>query len=211
MSERATRTRSRAEGWLFAGLLALGPAILGGWMLSQGAAQAQATDGPGPNLVIEVGGEGAKGRVVIDLLSDVAPGHVERIVTLAERGDYDGVAFHRVIEGFMAQTGDVRFGKPDSPAGRAGTGGSDLPNLRAEFSRESFERGVVGMARANDPNSANSQFFIMFAPAPHLDGQYTVVGRVIEGMAVVDQIRRGAGQGGSVVNPDRMDRVTVER
>jgi peptidylprolyl isomerase len=166
-------------------------------------------DGPGPNLVIEVGGQ-AQGRVVIDLLPEVAPLHVERLVTLAERGDYDGVAFHRVIDGFMAQTGDVAFGRPGA-AGRVGTGGSDLPDLPAEFSDLPFERGTVGMARAQAPDSANSQFFIMFAPAPHLDGQYTVVGRVIEGMAVVDAIRRGGGQGGMVAEPDRMLRVTVAR
>ncbi len=181
---------------LLAAALAAGPAL--------------AQDGPGPNLVIEVDGQ-AQGRIVIDLLPDVAPGHVERLVTLAERGDYDGVVFHRVIEGFMAQTGDVRYGKGDRAAGRAGTGGSDLPDLRAEFSSLPFERGTVGMARAQSPHSANSQFFIMFAPAPHLNGQYTVLGRVIEGMDVVDRIRRGTGQMGMVDNPDRMVRVTVER
>jgi peptidylprolyl isomerase len=167
-------------------------------------------DGPGPNLVIAVEGQ-AQGRVVIDLLPDIAPNHVERIVTLAQRGDYNGVAFHRVIEGFMAQTGDVRFGKPGAPARLAGTGGSDLPDLAAEFSAVPFERGVVGMARAQSPDSANSQFFIMFAPAPHLNGQYTVVGRVIEGMEVVDRIRRGSGPMGLVDRPDRMATVTVER
>jgi peptidylprolyl isomerase len=167
-------------------------------------------DGPGPNLVIEVEGK-AQGRVVIDLMPDLAPRHVERLVTLAERGDYDGVVFHRVIDGFMAQTGDVRFGKAGAGLGRAGTGGSDLPDLPAEFSAVPFERGVVGMARAQSPDSANSQFFIMFAPAPHLNGQYTVVGRVIEGMEVVDSIRRGTGPGGMVREPDRMVRVTVER
>ena len=175
-------------------------------------ALAEVVDGPGPNLVIEVTGGasgGASGTIVIDLLSDVAPGHAERMVALAERGDYDGVAFHRVIEGFMAQTGDVQFGKPDSAPGMAGRGGSDLPDLRAEFSAVSFERGIVGMARAMDPDSANSQFFIMFAPATHLDGQYTVVGRVISGMEVVDAITRGTGQNGEVANPDRMATVRV--
>lgn len=169
-----------------------------------------AEDGPGPNLVIEVAGK-ANGRVVIDLLPEVAPGHVAQIVTLAERGAYDGVAFHRVIEGFMAQTGDVQFGKEGAPAGRAGTGGSDLPDLKAEFSNLPFDRGVVGMARAQNPNSANSQFFIMFAPGYFLNGQYTVFGRVIEGMEVVDQIARGEGQMGLVRVPDRMAKVTVER
>ena len=198
---------------IFGGAMALGLAIMAGLAVWQAApvTASPALDGPGPNLVIEVAGE-ANGRVVIDLLEDVAPAHAERLVTLAESGAYDGVAFHRVIEGFMAQTGDVRHGKPGAAPGRAGTGGSDLPNLRAEFSHVPFERGVVGMARAQSPDSANSQFFIMFAPAPHLNGAYTVVGRVVEGMEVVDRIRRGGGAGGSVTGePDRMVRVTVER
>jgi peptidylprolyl isomerase len=182
---------------------------LAGLVAAAGLAAADAVDGPGPNLVIEVAGQ-AQGRIVIDLLADVAPGHAERLVTLAERGDYDGVAFHRVIDGFMAQTGDVEFGKGDG-GGRAGMGGSDLPDLRAEFSAVAFERGVVGMARSASPDSANSQFFIMFAPAPHLDGGYTVVGRVVEGMGVVDAIRRGEGRNGEVRDPDRMARVTVAR
>ena len=169
-----------------------------------------AEDGPGPNLIIDVEGK-AKGRVVIDLLADVAPGHVERMVTLAEQGAYDGVAFHRVIDGFMAQTGDVEFGKPDSQPGMAGRGGSDLPDLAAEFSAVPFDRGVVGMARAQNPNSANSQFFIMFDAGYFLNGQYTVLGRVIEGMEVVDQIARGQGQMGMVPVPDRMAKVTVAR
>ena len=166
-------------------------------------------DGPGPNLVIDIAGQ-AEGRVVIDLLPEVAPQHVERIVTLAEEGAYDGVVFHRVIDGFMAQTGDVQFGKGDD-LNRAGTGGSDLPDLPAEFSDVPFERGTVGMARSQNPDSANSQFFIMFAPAPHLGGEYTVVGRVIEGMDVVDEIKRGEGQGGAVSAPDVMEDVSVER
>ena len=162
------------------------------------------------DLVIEVAGE-AEGRIVIELFEDVAPGHAERIATLAERGDYDDVVFHRVIDGFMAQTGDVQHGKGGG-SGRAGTGGSDLPNLAAEFSDRPFERGTVGMARSQHPDSANSQFFIMFAPAPHLNGQYTVVGQVTEGMEVVDAIRKGdAAANGTVSNPDRMVRVTVER
>ncbi|KPP84567.1 MAG: peptidylprolyl isomerase [Rhodobacteraceae bacterium HLUCCO07] len=160
-------------------------------------------------LKIEVDGE-ADGVIEIDLLEDVAPGHVEQITALAEDGAYDGVVFHRVIEGFMAQTGDVQFGKMGGDMRRAGTGKSDRPNLSAEFSDESFERGVVGMARSSDPDSANSQFFIMFAPATHLDGQYTVVGRVTSGMDVVDAIKRGEGQNGAVVGqPDVMKRVTV--
>ena len=158
--------------------------------------------------MIEVEG---KGTVEIALRPDLAPQHVARIKELARSGAYDGVAFHRVIDGFMAQTGDVEFGTKDAFAGgRAGTGGSDLPDLPAEFSDASFERGVVGMARSQDPNSANSQFFIMFAPAPHLDGQYTVVGEVISGQDVVDAITRGAGESGSVAEPDYMAQVSVK-
>jgi len=169
-----------------------------------------AEDGPGPNLVIEVAGQ-AQGKVVIDLFQDVAPKHVAQITKLAEEGAYDGVSFHRVIDGFMAQTGDVQCAKPRSQC-MPGTGGSDLPNIPAEFSSIPFDRGIVGMARAQDPNSANSQFFIMFAPGYFLNGQYTVVGRVIEGMDVVDRIRRGAGQNGAVTdNPDIMKTVKVER
>jgi peptidylprolyl isomerase len=159
-------------------------------------------------LVIEVAG---KGPVAIELFDDEAPQHAERLRTLAREGAYDGVAFHRVIEGFMAQTGDVEHGTREAyAAGRAGTGGSALPDLPAEFSGVSFERGIVGMARSQDPNSANSQFFIMFAPAPHLDGQYTAVGRVIEGMDVVDQLARGAGPSGAVRDPDYIESVRVE-
>lgn len=204
---------------LFGGLLALGFVILGGlYAWNSGALQAQSeaelVDTGGPYLVIEVapGSDGgAAGRVVIDLREDVAPGHAERLMTLAEQGTYDGVVFHRVIEGFMAQTGDVRFGRADGDLSRAGMGGSELPNLPAEFSRLPFQRGAVGMARSQSPDSANSQFFIMFAPAPHLDGQYTVVGSVVEGMDVVDAIRRGEGSGGAVAVPDRMESVEVRR
>jgi peptidylprolyl isomerase len=153
-------------------------------------------------LVLEIAGQ-ANGTVEIELLPEVAPQHVEQIKTLAREGAYDDVAFHRVIEGFMAQTGDVQFGKRDVFAdGRAGTGGSELPDLPAEFSDVSFDRGTVGMARAQSPDSANSQFFIMFAPGPFLDGQYTVVGQVLSGMEVVDEIQRGSGQSGSVADPD---------
>ena len=160
-------------------------------------------------LDIEIAGE-ANGTVHVDLFEDVAPGHVDRIVALAEAGAYDDVYFHRVIEGFMAQTGDVKFAKPGGDMRLAGTGGSDMPNLKAEFSDEDFARGVVGMARSSNPDSANSQFFIMFAPASHLNGQYTVVGKVTEGMEVIDAIKRGAGPNGAVVGaPDRMSRVTV--
>ena len=164
-------------------------------------------------LQIEVAGEGANGTITVDLFEDVAPNHVAQITALAEGGEYDNVVFHRVIDGFMAQTGDVQFG--DASEGnfdmrRAGTGGSSLGTLGAEFSDRSFERGVVGMARSASPDSANSQFFIMFAPAPHLNGQYTVVGEVTEGMDVVDAIKRGGGRNGSVVGaPDRMVSVRV--
>ncbi|MCE6961557.1 peptidylprolyl isomerase [Cereibacter sphaeroides] len=191
---------------LFAGLMSLGVAVIGGYALSQSAVLAQdAVDGPGPNLVIEVAGK-AQGEVVIDLLPDVAPQHVERMVTLAGQGAYDGVVFHRVIEGFMAQTGDVQFGKGPS-LGQAGMGGSDLPDLPAEFSDISFDRGVVGMARSASPDSANSQFFIMFAPGDFLNGKYTVVGRVVQGMDVVDEITRGEPPR----SPDVMQKVSVAK
>ena len=152
------------------------------------------------------------GTVVIQLLPDVAPGHVDRIKELAREGAYDDVVFHRVIDGFMAQTGDVQFGRAGGDTSRAGTGGSELPDLPAEFTTaESFDRGVVGMARSADPNSANSQFFIMLESAPHLNGQYTIVGEVVEGMENVDQIRKGdPARNGVVAQPDRMIDVTVD-
>ena len=160
-------------------------------------------------LSIDIAGE-AEGTVTIDLFEDVAPGHVEQITALAEQGAYDGVVFHRVIDGFMAQTGDVEFGKMGGDMRRAGTGGSDRPDLEAEFSDIPFERGVVGMARAQSPDSANSQFFIMFAPGDFLNGQYTVVGEVTDGMEVVDAIKRGEGRNGAVIGqPDVMQSVTV--
>ncbi|MBD3625519.1 MAG: peptidylprolyl isomerase [Rhodobacteraceae bacterium] len=151
------------------------------------------------------------GEVVLELLPDVAPKHVERIKQLARDGQYDNVAFHRVINGFMAQTGDVANAnmEKDYNPRRAGTGGSDLPDLPAEFSDVPFDRGTVGMARAQNPDSANSQFFIMFAPGEFLNGQYTVVGRVTEGMEIVDQIRRGRGQSGAVTEPDYMTDVRI--
>jgi peptidylprolyl isomerase len=142
--------------------------------------------------------------VTIQLLPDLAPRHVERLRTLVGRGFYDGTPFHRVIEGFMAQGGD--------PTGR-GTGGSDLPDLTAEFSptsRARFLRGTCGMARTQNPNTANSQFFIMFAPAPSLDGNYTIWGRVTAGMEAVDKIKRGTGQSGMVAAPaDRLIRARL--
>ncbi|WP_371227103.1 peptidylprolyl isomerase [Roseovarius sp. 2305UL8-3] len=161
-------------------------------------------------LTIEVAGE-ANGTITIDLLEDVAPGHVAQITALADEGAYDGVVFHRVIEGFMAQTGDVEFGKLEGgDMRRAGMGGSSKPDLKAEFSDVPYDRGVVGMARSQDPNSGNSQFFIMFAEGYFLNGQYTVVGRVTDGMDVVDAIKRGQGQSGAVTGkPDVMTSVTV--
>jgi len=143
-------------------------------------------------LLIEL----SHGDVVIELHSDIAPLHVDRIKTLAKDGFYDGIIFHRVIEGFMAQTGD--------PTG-TGYGGSDYPDLRAEFSNKPFERGTIGMARSSNPNSANSQFFICFEPASFLNGQYTVWGTVIEGMENVDKIARGEPP----ANPDKIIKMTV--
>ena len=134
------------------------------------------------------------GDVKIELFPDVAPKHVERIKELADSGQYDNVVFHRVIDGFMAQTGDVQFGNSSSDnfdIRRAGTGNSDLPDLKEEFSSVPHDRGTLSMARTSDPNSANSQFFICFKPAPFLDRQYTVFGKVLEGMEFVDKIKRG--------------------
>ncbi|KUJ80767.1 peptidylprolyl isomerase [Ruegeria marisrubri] len=160
-------------------------------------------------LQIEVEGE-ANGTITIDLFEDVAPKHVEQITALADEGQYDGVVFHRVIDGFMAQTGDVQFGKLGGDMRYAGRGGSDRPDLPAEFSDITYDRGIVGMARSQDPDSANSQFFIMFAPGPFLDGKYTVVGKVTGGMDVVDAIKRGTGPNGAVIGqPDVMKKVTV--
>jgi len=177
-------------------------------LLLPGMAVAQ-EDGPGPNLVIEVSGE-ANGTIVIDLLPEVAPRHVEQITALAREGAYDGVVFHRVIDGFMAQTGDVEFGRLGGDMRMAGRGGSTRPDIPAEFSDVPFQRGTVGMARAASPDSANSQFFIMFDEGAFLNGQYTVFGRVIEGMDVVDAIKRGQGQNGAVVGqPDVMTSVRV--
>ena len=147
------------------------------------------------------------GDVVIELFPDVAPKHVERIKKLANDGLYDNVVFHRVIDGFMAQTGDVRFGNSsnnDFDLNKAGMGGSNLPDLPAEFSDIPHLRGTMSMARSSDPNSANSQFFICFEDAPHLDRNYTVFGKVIKGMEFVDKIKRGAGPNGSVSDPDKI-------
>jgi len=153
------------------------------------------------------------GDITIALRPDLAPKHVAQIKKLVRAGDYDNVAFHRVINGFMAQTGDVQYGDMQSgfDAGAVGTGGSKEADLPAEFTTaEHFVRGTVGMARAQDPNSANSQFFIMFDAAPPLDGQYTIVGNVESGMDVVDKIKRGdEASNGSVADPDRMVKVRI--
>ena len=148
------------------------------------------------------------GDVKIELYEDVAPNHVKRIKQLSQEGKYDGVVFHRVIDGFMAQTGDVKFGNSsndDFNLRRAGTGGSDLPDLKAEFSKIPHIKGTLSMARSQDPNSANSQFFICLEAAPHLDGQYTAFGKVIEGMEFVDKIKKGdSNNNGSVSDPDKI-------
>ncbi|RMD48204.1 MAG: peptidylprolyl isomerase [Alphaproteobacteria bacterium] len=158
-------------------------------------------------LGIELGGR-VSGEVVVRLRDDLAPRAAQRLEQLAAAGAYDRVAFHRAIAGFMVQTGDVRFGRVDGDLSRAGFGGSDLPDLPLEPSDVPFAPGVVGMARAADPDSANSQFFIMLGRAPHLDGAYTVVGEVIEGMDLVRRIRTGpASANGRVRDPDWMERV----
>ena len=148
------------------------------------------------------------GDVKIELFQDVAPKHVERIKTLANEGKYDNVVFHRVIDGFMAQTGDVKFGNSSADSfdlRRAGTGGSNLPDLKQEFNDLPHLKGTLSMARSADPNSANSQFFICFEAAPHLDRQYTVFGKVIEGMDFVDKIKRGdENNNGAVSEPDKI-------
>ena len=148
------------------------------------------------------------GDVKIKLFEDIAPNHVKRIKELADSGKYNNVVFHRVIDGFMAQTGDVKFGNMENKEfdlNKAGMGGSDLPDLKQEFNSLPHERGTLSMARSSDPNSANSQFFICFKPAPFLDRQYTVFGKVIEGMEFVDKIKRGdENNNGSVSNPDKI-------
>ncbi|WP_102227197.1 peptidylprolyl isomerase [Acidimangrovimonas sediminis] len=202
---------------VFLGLAGAGALALAAMVTLGGEQPARAdtapADTPGPNLVIQVDGASGKdkGTVVIDLLPKVAPKAVAQVVKLAKEGKYDGVVFHRVIDGFMAQTGDVEYGKHGGDLARAGVGGSSLPDLPAEFSKVPYVRGTVGMARTQDPNSANSQFFIMFAPASNLNGQYTVIGRVIKGMDVVDAIKKGdQAQNGKVSDPDYMAKVTVQ-
>jgi peptidyl-prolyl cis-trans isomerase B (cyclophilin B) len=147
------------------------------------------------------------GDVEIELYPDKAPNHVKRFTELANQGKYDNVVFHRVIDGFMAQTGDVKFGNTSSPnynISLAGTGGSDMPNVKAEFSDIAHTRGVLSAARSADPDSANSQFFICFDSAPHLDRQYSAFGKVVKGMEFVDMIKKGEPNSGSVSNPDKI-------
>lgn len=179
-----------------------------------GAAALSATSAFGqsgvPHLILTL----EDGVVDIELLPNLAPKHVERVVALTEQGAYDGVVFHRVIDGFMAQTGDVAFGKSGAPGfdlARAGMGGSDLPDVEAEFNSESFQRGVLGAARSQDPNSFNSQFFITTADASFLDGQYTVFGKVVTGMEFVDALEKGPQeQNGAVANPDKIVTAKIE-
>ena len=153
------------------------------------------------------------GEVEIELYPEKAPNHVERFRKLAEEGKYNGVVFHRVIDGFMAQTGDVKFGNTNSPEfnlSLAGTGGSDLPNLKAEFTDIAHTRGILSAARSADPDSANSQFFICFESAPHLDRQYSAFGKVIKGMEFIDQIKKGDPNSGAVSNPDKIISIKVK-
>ena len=151
------------------------------------------------------------GQVEIELFPEDAPNHVKRVLKLAKEGKYNGVAFHRVIEGFMAQTGDVKFGNINEfNQQMVGTGSSDLPDLKAEFNNIPHERGTVSMARSANPDSANSQFFICFKSAPHLDRQYTVFGKVISGMEFVDQIKKGEPGSGSVGKPDYIEKIELK-
>jgi peptidylprolyl isomerase len=181
---------------------------LAAFILPIAMTETQAKDDLDPEntLLIEL----EDGQVIIEMYPDTAPKHVARIKELTRGGMYDGVAFHRVMEGFMAQTGDVKFGNVKKfNAGRVGTGGSDKPDIPAEFNKREHGRGTCSMARSTDPNSANSQFFICFKNAGFLDGQYTVWGQVVEGMEHVDKLKRGAPGSGSVTDPDHMKKVTV--
>ena len=163
-------------------------------------------------MQIELSGS-AEGLIQIELLENIAPDHVHQIITLVNKKKYDGVAFHRVIEGFMAQTGDVQFGNvlTGYKSGMVGRGGSDLDNIEAEFSNISFDRGIVGMARAQDPNSANSQFFIMFQDGHFLNENYTVFGKVLSGMDIVDKIKKGDSNKNGMIekDPDFMNKVII--
>jgi cyclophilin family peptidyl-prolyl cis-trans isomerase len=181
--------------------------VLGAAALAAGPAIAQSGT---PHLILTL----EDGVVDIELLPNIAPKHVERVVALTEEGAYDGVVFHRVIDGFMAQTGDVQYGKSGAPGfnlAQAGMGGSDLPDVEAEFNNETFARGVLGAARSQDPNSFNSQFFITTADASFLDGQYTVFGKVVSGMEFVDALEKGPqSQNGAVANPDKIVSAKIE-
>jgi len=180
---------------LFAVLFAIAPAAIVPALAQQGL---PAGADPQNTLIIDT----TQGRIVVKLRNDIAPKHAERLKQLARDKYYDNVPFHRVIAGFMAQTGDGERGN--------GTGGSKYPNVPAEFSNVPFTRGIVGMARANDPNSANSQFFIMFADGPFLNGMYTVIGQVLSGMDVVDKLKKGDPRAnGTVAGPDKMVSVKV--
>jgi peptidylprolyl isomerase len=180
---------------LFAVLFAIAPAAIVPALAQQGL---PAGADPQNTLIIDT----TQGRIVVKLRNDIAPKHAERLKQLARDKFYDNVPFHRVIDGFMAQTGDGQNGN--------GTGGSKYPDLTAEFSNVPYKRGIVGMARTNNPNSANSQFFIMFADGPFLNGMYTVIGEVLTGMDVVDKLKKGNPQAnGTVVNPDKMVSVKV--
>ncbi|MGV8855491.1 MAG: peptidylprolyl isomerase [Devosia sp.] len=184
-----------------------GALLMGAAALSAAPAMAQSGT---PHLILTLD----KGVVDIELLPAIAPKHVERIETLAKQGAYDGVVFHRVIDGFMAQTGDVKFGKTsgaDFDLSRAGMGGSDMPDVEAEFNDESFMPGAVGAARSQDPNSFNSQFFIVTADATFLDHQYTVFGKVVSGMDVVNSLEKGPKENnGAVADPDKIVTATIE-
>ena len=184
-----------------------GALIIGAAALSAAPAFAQSGT---PHLILTL----EDGTVDIELLPALAPKHVERVVALTEAGAYDGVVFHRVIDGFMAQTGDVTYGKTggaEFDLSRAGMGGSDQPDVEAEFNAESFQRGALGAARSQDPNSFNSQFFIVTADASFLDGQYTVFGKVASGMELVDALEKGPqSQNGAVANPDMIVSAAIE-
>ena len=183
--------------------------VVGAAALAASSTIATAQEGK-PHLILTL----PQGEVDIELLPEIAPQHVERIVALTEQGAYDGVVFHRVIDGFMAQTGDVAYGKTGSPdynLSRAGMGGSDLPDVQAEFNSESFQRGAVGAARSQNPNSFNSQFFITTDDASFLDGQYTVFGKVVSGMEAVDALPKGSkANNGAVENPDAIQSARIE-
>jgi cyclophilin family peptidyl-prolyl cis-trans isomerase len=184
-----------------------GALVLGAMALSAAPTLAQSGT---PHLLLTLEG----GEVDIELLPAIAPKHVERIIALTEQGAYDGVVFHRVIDGFMAQTGDVQFGKSDAESfdlASAGMGGSDLANVDAEFNAESFTRGAVGAARSLDFNSFNSQFFIVTADSTFLDREYTLFGRVLSGMELVDALEKGPqSQNGAVANPDKIVSATIQ-